>query len=434
MKVAILGYGLEGESAFNYYRKRGVAPADFTVFDEADEPKRPLPAGVRFVGGTDSFDRLAGFGVVVRTPQISPARIITDGTVTSVTKLFFEHCTRPIIGITGTKGKGTTASLTHALLSAAGVKSWLVGNIGTPALDVLDEVNAAADGVVIYELSSFQLWDMTVSPSVAIVLMIEPDHLEVHGDMDDYVAAKANIARWQTAGDTVIFHPHNPLSRSIAELSKGIRIPYGQAPAAHVKDQAIYINEQKICSISEVLLPGKHNVENICAALTAASRFVNNPSVFADTLRNFKGLEHRLELVATVNGILYYDDSFSSMPGATEVAIAAFTEPKLLIVGGYDRGLDFSKLATAIAADGSVKTALLIGQTRHRLAEALAAAGFSSYEILDDATMPAIVSRAAALARPGDVVLLSPGCASFDMFKNFYDRGQQFKQCVQEML
>lgn len=197
MKIALLGYGLEAQSAYNYYAN--LHPdAEFVIYDNAASPKMELPKGSTFHGGMTDFHDIDA-DIVVRTPAISPDKVSTRGVVTSVTKEFFDVCQRPIIGVTGTKGKGTTCSLIAAILKEAGIKTWLVGNIGLPSLDMIKEINEAKEGVVIYELSSFQLWDMTKSPQVAVLLMIEPEHLDVHKDFAEYVNAKSNLVRHQTA-------------------------------------------------------------------------------------------------------------------------------------------------------------------------------------------------------------------------------------------
>lgn len=429
MKVAILGYGVEGESAYHHFRRLG---AEITIHDEAAAPKRPLPAAVAFVGGPDSFARLDDYDLVVRTPPIRPDRIHTRAAVTSVTKLFFEQCQRPIIGVTGTKGKGTTASLIHAILQAAGRPTWLVGNIGLPALDALAEVNAEPQAVAVYELSSFQLWDLDRSPTVAVLLMIEPDHLEVHKDMTEYVAAKANIGRWQSPADLMIHHPDNAYVASAVALSKAQKLAYGQPPAAYIKNNSIMIDEHQICSISELLLPGEHNLENICAAVTAAWRFTQDKAVFKRALSQFSGLPHRLQKVAERAGVSYYDDSISTTAGSAVAAVRAFDSPVTLILGGSDKGVGYHQLAQQLAATGNCKLALCIGQVGPAMAAELQAAGIAT-ELMAETTMPAVVARAAAVAQPGEVVVLSPAAASFDMFKNYADRGDQFSAAVQAL-
>lgn len=427
MKVAILGFGKEGKAALRYFREKN---ADVTVFDESPAAVAELPAGVHKRTGKDCFKKASGFDVVVRGPAIRPDRIKTDGKITDVTKLFFTECPAPIIGVTGTKGKGTVSSLIFEMLKSAGLKAHLAGNIGVPALDILPDVRA--QDVVVLELSSFQLWQLDVSPQVAVVLMIEPDHLDVHKTMDEYLNAKANIARWQKAEDLVVYHPANVHSAHIAQLSHGHKLRYGVMPAAHIEDDAFVIDEHKVCSTSDLLIPGKHNIENVCAALTAAWQYTQDTAALRTAISHFRGLEHRLELVRTVGEVTYYNDSFSSAPGASIAAIQAFAQPEILICGGYDKHVDFEQLAQAIKTQKNIKKVLLIGQTKERIAASLEAAGFTHFEIMKTKDFARIVETARDQAAAGDVVILSPACASFGMFKNFYDRGEQFKQIVRE--
>lgn len=430
MKVAILGYGKEGQAAEHYYRQKNAV---ITIFDENPDVAARVPADVMCVTGKDAFKKVTGFDVIVRGPAIRPDRIISDrGRLTDVTQLFFEECPTPhIIGVTGTKGKGTTASLIYEILKTAGLKAHLAGNIGVPALDILRDVQPK--DIVILELSSFQLWNLRRSPHIAVVLMVEPDHMDVHENMDEYVRAKSNIARWQKPNDVVICHPTNQYSRVIAEQSKGRAFAYGEPPAAHVQDDAFYIDEQKICSISNLFIPGKHNIENACAAITAAWQYTQDTRAISMSLRAFQGLDHRLKFVAERHGAAYYDDSYSSAAGALVAAIRAFDRPEILICGGYDRGLDYADMAKAIANQKNIKKVLLMGQTAPKIAEALQQAGFTAFELSNGKRLAQIVERAKDVAEAGDIVILSPGCASFDMFKDFNDRGDQFVKIVQEM-
>lgn len=427
MKIAVAGYGMEGEASYRYFTGRGD---DVTILDER-ETVDTLPEGAQVVFGVDAFSQLADYDMVVRTPSLAPAKLGGARKIWSATNEFFAVCPAPIIGVTGTKGKGTTSSLIAEILRAAGKTVHLVGNIGTPALEILP--NIAQNDIVVFELSSFQLWDLEHSPHVAVVLMIEPDHLNVHEGMNDYVLAKANIGVRQTSDDIMIYHPENQQSARVAGLSlAGKKLRYLTPEAAHINEDRIIMDGQDICATSEVGLLGEYNLQNVCAAISAAWQFTQDTVAIASAVRSFKGLPHRLELVREVGGVRYFNDSFSSAPTATVAAISAFSDPIVLIVGGYDRGIDFSPLVEAITATPAIKQVIAIGQTRQRLAAALQDKGMENVAILDEQTMPAIVRAAADYAASGDVVLLSPGCASFDMFKNFYDRGEQFKQAVGE--
>lgn len=424
MRIAIAGYGVEGKSSCQYFLSRGD---DITILDDRTEID-DLPDGVRAVLGTAAFLQLDEYDMVVRSPSLPPKKLAGAKKIWSATNEFFNQCPAPIIGVTGTKGKGTTSSLTAAILREAGRTVHLVGNIGTPALDILSDVQS--DDIVVYEMSSFQLWDLETSPHVAVILMIEPDHLNIHADFEDYVLAKANIAAHQQPGDVVIYHPTNAESARAATTSNGKRMRYMTPEASYVKDGVVMMGETTICPTEKVGLTGAYNLENVCAAVSAAWQFSQDTASFARAIEDFKGLEHRLEYVATKRGIMFYNDSFSSAPTATMAAITAFTQPIVLIVGGYDKGVDLAPLAERIATTQNIEKVVLIGQVRGQIAGVFERVGFTKFDSTSEADMEKIVELATGYAPEGGVVLLSPGCASFDMFKNFYERGALFKQAV----
>lgn len=427
MKVAIAGFGLEGISNFNYWSKLG---ADITIFDEK-QPTQEVPAGVSIVVGQDTFTKINGFDLVIRTAGLRPDKIKTDDRVWSSTNEFFEKCPAPIIGVTGTKGKGTTASLIAQMLSNDEKNVHLLGNIGVPALDILPTIKS--DDIVVFELSSFQLWDLTRSPETAVVLMIEPEHQDVHSSMEEYVNAKSNIAKFQTEDDLIIYHPNNPFSAKVAENSKARKMQYMKPSGAYVIGGQIVIGDIAVALSQEVGLIGEHNLENICAAITAAWRYTKNITAIQSAIKTFKGLPNRLEFVKEVRGVKFYNDSYSSAPGATIAAIKSFSEPEVLICGGFDRGLDYSELALSISLQKNIKKVLLMGQTKTSIADHLAKVGFLNFELLDGNDFKGFIQIAKDAAEPGDIVVLSPGCASFDMFKDFNDRGNQFKKIVEEL-
>ncbi|HXH26814.1 MAG TPA: UDP-N-acetylmuramoyl-L-alanine--D-glutamate ligase [Candidatus Acidoferrum sp.] len=424
-KIAIVGFGIEGQSAYRYFARHGH---DITIFDAKTVE---VPEGAKAEFGPDIYDHLNGFDMVIRTPGLRPDRIKTDAEVSSVTREFFKHCPAPIIGVTGTKGKGTTSTLIYKILQAAGKTAHLLGNIGVPALDELD--NVKADDIVVYELSSFQLWDLDRSPHVAVVLMIESEHMDVHTDLNEYLNAKARIVEYQTPEDVTVYLPTNYHTADIAMRGDGRKIPYTQEPGAYVEGGWILIDDHAIIATKKLQLPGRHNIDNACAAVTAAWQITQDTAAMAKALEEFEGLDHRLKLVGEVEGVRYYDDSFATIPGSAIVALRAFEQPKIIILGGSDKGADFTQLGQEIARQ-NVRTAILIGLMRDRLKEALTAAGFTKIELFDEqSTMPQIVAKAKAIAQPGDVVLLSPACASFDMFKNYKDRGEQFTAAVKTL-
>lgn len=424
LKIAIAGYGQEGEASYEYWNKLG---ADITIFDESI-PDRTAPEGVKTYFSADAFSQMYDFDFIIRTPSLSPVKIQSNSKVWSATNEFFMQCPAPIIGVTGTKGKGTTASLIAAILREGGKQVHLVGNIGKPALSELEHIQA--EDFVVFELSSFQLWDLEKSPQNAVVLMIEPDHLDVHSSMEDYVTAKSHIAVFQTSDDYLTYHPTNSFSAQIAALSPAKKSRYMSSDGANVVDGAITIENQTICQVSEVGLLGAHNLENICAVITASWRYIKDTEAIKKAVTSFQGLPHRLQIIEEVDGVSYVDDSYSSAPGAVIAAITSFQQPEILICGGFSRDLDFTQLAKKISEQQNIKKVLLIGQTKQKIAEALQAQDFTSFQILDATNMSEIVAAAQHESTNGDVVLLSPGCPSFDMFKNFADRGEQFQQIV----
>lgn len=424
MKIALLGYGLEAQSAYKYYVNL-YPDAEFAIYDNAANPKMELPRGAVFHGGVTDFHDIDA-DIVVRTPAIAPDTVSSRGTVTSVTKEFLDVCKRPIIGVTGTKGKGTTCSLTAAILQKAGIKTWLVGNIGLPALDMIDEINQTDEGVVVYELSSFQLWDMTKSPQVAVLLIIEPEHLDVHKDFDQYVEAKGNLVRYQTQDDTLVYFEPNDTTRRLAELSSAKKLPYGIRA-----DGKVMVDDQKVATRDDMALYGAHNVGNVQAAVLAAWQFTQDKAAIRQAIQEFKGLPHRLEEVTTKNGVQYINDSFSSAPPASLAAVRAFDGPEILIMGGFDRGLDFSETARQLAAHEKLKKVILIGQTGEKIAREFDKIAWHSYEVVRQGLDEA-VARANEAAKSGDTIILSPGCPSFDMFKDFVVRGNKFKELVEQ--
>lgn len=433
MKIAIAGYGIEGKANYDYWSKD--SSNEVTIVDESENPKFQIPTGAKVLLGAGVFEKLSGFDLVIRTAGLAPEKIKTDGKVWTGTNEFFEKCPAPIIGVTGTKGKGTTASLIESIFKASGKKTWLIGNIGVSAIEALPSISN--EDIVVFELSSFQLWDIKRSPHVAVVLMIEPDHLNIHTDMADYTEAKANIRKFQSDDDYCIYHPTNQYSKAVAlSYNKGKSIRYNDSDdkGVYEKDGSFYQGEQEICSIDKLQIIGQHNVENATAAMTVAKIYgVDNQSI-ATGLESFKGLEHHIEFVKDVEGVSFYNDSFSSAPGATIAAIRSFDRPEVVILGGAEKGSDYTQLAEEIKNRTNIKEVVLVGQVRQKLADILKEVGVSAkVTVLEAENMKDIVEYSYRAAGAGDVVLLSPGCASFGMFKDFYDRGRQFKNEVNSL-
>ncbi|MDR3298080.1 MAG: UDP-N-acetylmuramoyl-L-alanine--D-glutamate ligase [Candidatus Nomurabacteria bacterium] len=401
MKVAILGYGVEGKSVERYFFERG---GEITIFDEG---RGDDLGGVNF----------GEYDLVFRSPAVRPDRVATDK-MTSVTRYFFDKCAAKIIGVTGTKGKGTTCSLIAGILREAGKRVWLVGNIGVPALDVLDKVEVG--DVVVYELSSFQLWDLENSPKVAVVTMIEADHLDVHKDVDEYLGAKANIVLRQDVGDVVIFDETSEGASKIAGMSVGVKMGY---PSGKYEDL-----------LDSLVIPGAHNRKNGEAAILACGCVgVSDDGEIRRGFAGFDGLPHRLKLVREWRGVKFYDDSISTTPGSAVAAIRAFDAPKILILGGSRKGASFAGLVAEVAR-ANVKKVFLIGVSADEIGGLLVAEGYEDAVNLGmDLTMVDVVKNTTEVAEAGDVVILSPACASFDMFESYADRGEKFIDAVKSL-
>jgi len=421
-KIAVVGGGVEGLSSEKYLKSKG---ADVTILDK--------------IQGDNYLKDLEKYELIVRSPGIKPHLLEKYKNVTSQTKLFFELCPAKIIGVTGTKGKGTTSSLIYEMLRKQGFDAYLGGNIGMPPFDFLDKLNAQS--VVVLELSSFQLLDLDKSPHIAVMLMTTSEHLDYHKDLEEYVNAKRNILRFQTEKDFAIFN-RDYIASNESDIYTNAKVFYVSTEREgrdgsyiNGKSLCIKINgkEEKIVDVSEILLPGKHNLENVSAAVLAATLSgVSNENI-APVLKTFKGLEHRLELVATVNGVKYYDDSFSTTPETAIAAINAFKNPEILILGGSSKNSNFEELSRVISESKNIKAIIGIGIEWEKIKEQITNLG-SVILLLEGAdSMEKIVKAASKIALPGDVVLLTPACASFDMFKNYKDRGEQFKKEVNNL-
>ena len=457
--VAILGYGQEGKAVAAYLIKHGIKPVLFDQkpwgdWDEIEKLEIER-LGVNFIFGPDAFKELAGFDVAFRSPGVNPKQVTSYKLqVTSQTKWFFEHSPAKIIGVTGTKGKGTTSALIYEILKenrsqVTSDKSqvYLTGNIGkVQPLEILD--NLTAGDWVVYELSSFQLQDLDKSPHIGVVLMTTSEHLDYHSDEQEYMQAKSAITKFQTAYDFAVINADFKNSITIGAKGKGIKLYFSRQKSitagCFVKNGIIVApdgkTDIKIANIEELQLKGRHNLENICAAVAAARCAGASVYQIRLAIKNFKGLKHRLEFVAEKNGVKFYNDSFSTTPETAMAAIKSFNEPLIIILGGSSKNADFTKLGETIAEAKNIKAVILIGQEAVRIQSAITRTltpGPSpkgrgkGFAILENAkNMAEIFEQIKSVAQPGDVVLLSPACASFGMFKNYKDRGEQFKQKV----
>lgn len=433
MKVALVGYALEGRAAFEYWSKLG---AEITICDQ--DATKELPAGVASQLGDNYLDNLDRFDIVWRTAGLNRNIIldknpgISDKITTTINEFMRVCPTKHVIGVTGTKGKGTTSTLITKMLEAAGETVYLGGNIGISPFDFLPKLNA--ESWVVLELSSYQLSDLQYSPRYALCLVIAPDHLNWHNDMDDYILAKAHLFQHQTPADTAFYYARSEDSRKVASYGSGLKIPYFAEPGAYVKDNTVVIAGHQICQTDEIKLLGEHNWQNVCAAVTVVWQVSQNTGAIRSVLTSFSGLPHRLEFVRELDGIKFYNDSFASNPEAVTAALNALHAPKVAIMGGFDRNLPLGELAAAVKShEADLRKLILIGASAKRFAGELDKAGYANYELEESQAMPEIVAHAKSFAQSGDIVLLSPGFASFDMFKNFEDRGTQFKAAVDSL-
>lgn len=433
MKVAIIGFATEGRVSYDYFVRKGH---EVTICDQ--NPTIAVPFDARTQLGEGYLANLHDYDLIVRSAGISPEVIIrqnpgVEPKITTAVNEFLDVCpTRHTIGVTGTKGKGTTSTLITKILEAAGMRVFLAGNIGRSPLEFVDQLRA--DDWVVLELSSYQLSDITHSPHTSVCLMVVPEHLDWHDGYDDYLGSKAHIFDYQAPEDTAIYYAPNEESRTLATHSPGLKIPYFAKPGATATNGTISIAGVDICRTDELKLLGEHNWQNVCAAVTTVWQFTQDVSAIRKVLTTFSGLPHRIEFVREVNGVKYYNDSYATGLHATKAAISAVKGNKIVVVGGYDRMLDLDHFPKFLAQQGSsVKKLLLIGASKERLAATLQHGGITNYVMSNAHTMPEVVHDAQALAEQGDSIVFSPGFASFDMFKDFETRGNLFREVVNSL-
>lgn len=447
MNIAIVGYGKQGKSSVEYWFNKGHT---IVVCDQ--NPDTEVPPNAISKLGNNYLQDLHDFDLIVRSPAIHPNSILSANPdhpeiinkITSNTEEFFKVCQAPIIGVTGTKGKGTTSTLISKILELGGYKVYLGGNIGTPPLDLLKN-SIRPDDIVVLELANFQLIDLKFSPHIAVCLMISEDHLNWHADMNEYINAKKQIFAHQNTDDIAIYNANNPYATELAGASVARHKISFDVPDIGAKPEftdGVYIDgsnlkfgSKTIISTKDIKLLGRHNLQNVSAAIAATWELINKKSnIIKKAVQEFAGLPNRLELIDVKNKVAYYNDSFASAPGALIAGLDAITAPKVLIVGGFDRMLDLTELTNAIQSHSKdIRKVLLIGQSANRVADALTSVNFDNFQITDSTNMQEIVKEATSFAQPGDAVVLSPGFASFDMFKDFEDRGNQFRESVRSL-
>ena len=442
--VAVIGVGVSNTPLLELLLAEGirVTACDKRSREQMGEQAEHLEQlGCELHLGADYLKDLDA-DVIFRTPGLRPdvpeiAACVDRGAVlTSEMEVFFEVCPCTIIAVTGSDGKTTTTTIIAELLKAAGKRVWVGGNIGHPLLCEADGMLATDYAVL--ELSSFQLMTMKHSPHIAVVTNLAPNHLDVHRDMAEYVAAKENIFRHQSGEDVAVFNADNAVTAEQSRRAPGRARLFSRqdevADGVFLRGEDIVCRsggyERVIMTAGDIKIPGVHNVENYMAAIAAVDGLVPD-EVIRRFAREFGGVEHRIELVRTYRGVRYYNDSIASSPSRTIAGLRSFHEKVILIAGGYDKHIPFDVLGPEIVEH--VKLLVLCGATADKIRAAVEnAPGYEpgKPEIRDVTPFTAAVEAARDRAQPGDVVTLSPACAAFDQFKNFAERGKFFKSIV----
>lgn len=488
--IAILGFGIEGKSLLKYFLSKNytnitICDKKETLDENSEEPlisQKPR-AKIQTKLGKNYLKNLESFDIIFRSPGIScliPEIVEAKHrgqNVTSLTRYFFDHCPCPIIGVTGTKGKGTTSTLIYKIFKKAGRDVYLGGNIGDPPLDFLEKLKKTS--LVVLELSSFQLQDITKSPHIAVILNVTSDHLDYHGSLKEYHEAKEGLVAFQKENDYLVVNEDYEKSFFYGSKTNARTFTVSRNHAvnrgAYIKNSAIFLTEQaflniqpknmqpqketksaqktlkkttqakalkssqnfySLMNIHEVGLIGTHNLENILPAITVAAILGISSDDIRKAVREFRGLPHRLEFVAEKNGVKYFNDSFSTTPETTIAAINSFTTPIILIVGGSEKYSDFGTLAEKIVNAHHIKKVIFLGnESAKRIEKAISLANKKNVPLVFGyaMSMNEALRVARADAKMGDTVLLSPACASFDLFNNYKERGDIFKNLAKKV-
>ena len=449
-KVAVLGVGISNMPLIIYLAKLGV---NITAFDKQTAEKLAVSIkklelyNVKFSLGDDYLTRLKGFDIIFKTPVVRydiPELIQakSDGSIiTSEMEVFFELCPAKIFGVTGSDGKTTTTTLIYLLLKKEGYNCWLGGNIGMPLLEEIDHITET--DMVVVELSSFQLQTMSKSANVSVITNLSPNHMDVHKSYSEYIEAKKNIFKYQNRNDKLILNYDNEETKKLVYEAKGQTEMFSRVSNL---EEGFFIENDYIVSKrkgmktqiikkDDIQIPGEHNVENFLAAISATSDFVSLKTI-KNIAISFNGVEHRNEPVTSIKGINFYNDSIASSPGRTAATLAAYKEKVILIAGGKDKKIPYDKIGKVIYE--KVKLLILIGQTSELIESA-----YKNYiklhnihneiTIIHCGSYQDAVEKAYESAIEGDNIILSPASTSFDMFKNFEERGKLFKKIVMEL-
>lgn len=442
--VAVVGIGVSNIPLINFLVKLG---AKVTAFDKKTKEQLGEIAedfnnkGVRLQLGESYLDNLTGFEVVFKTPSMridSPALVNAkaEGSyITSEMEEFVRYCPGKIYGVTGSDGKTTTTTIISKLLIEQGYKTWVGGNIGTPLFSNIEEIEE--DHMVVLELSSFQLMTMDSEIDVAIVTNLSPNHLDMHRDMDEYVDAKKNIFKFQTSRGILVINRDNDITSSFKGEAKGevreFSIKDRLEQGAYYEVGKLFVRGKEVCHKDEIVITGMHNVENYLAAFIATVDDVN-VDIMKKVATTFSGVAHRSEYIRSVNGVSYYNDSIASSPTRTLATIKAFNKKIVLIAGGYDKNIPFEPLA--FEGNQYIKTLIVLGATKEKIIavfDKLKDEKGIEIPIITVNSLEEAVRKANEIGEDGDIVALSPACASFDMFANFEARGNMFKDIVNKL-
>ena len=448
--VAVMGMGISNTPLIRYLMD---LDANITVFDKKseDELDRSLIEeyelqGVKFSLGENYLDNLQGYDIIFRTPGMRPdipaieKEVQRGATLTSEIEMLIELCPSKVIGITGSDGKTTTTTLIYKILCEEGYNCYLGGNIGTPLFAQIDKM--LPEDIVVLELSSFQLMTLKKSLDISIVTNISPNHLDVHKSYEEYINSKKNIFKYQNKNGILVLNFDNEITRNFATEAKGeVRFFSTQESLENgVYLQKRIINIAKngeltpVIDVDSILLLGMHNVENCCTAISAIHDLVSIDSI-KNVLTTFKGVEHRNEFVREVDGVKWYNDSIGSSPTRTIAGLASFRDKVILIAGGYDKHLDYTNMGKYIVE--RVKALVLLGQTKEKIKNAtleeLSHRELVELPIYECNTLEEAVLKARECSTSGDIVFFSPASASFDMFKNFEERGNIYKDLVNNL-
>lgn len=453
-KILILGMAQEGTAVAkflkNRYPQKPFAVADLKEFKNLSKNTKDFLEDYKDIKqhfGTDYLSKIRNYDVIIKAPGVPPTipelrEAVNSGIMlTSLTEIFFNLCQGRIIGVTGTKGKSTTTKMIHHILTSANKEAHLVGNIGNPPLQLLSKDRKSS--IYVFELSSYQLDNLELSPDISILLNLYPEHLKYHENFQNYSKAKENITKHQDSNDILIYNAGEELIEEIANRSKAAKYAFSLKPQkksiCYFKNGQIYYEDSKIIEPKEVTLPGEFNLQNIMPGIIVGKLMDIDDQTIKSAIKSFKPLEHRMEYCGEFSGIKFYNNSIATIPQATIEAIKHYGKNlHTIMLGGYDRNLDFSKLGEKII-ESSIRKIILFPDTGQKIWEAIERAAEKntdkSPEIdkFEAKSMKQAVETAYQETPKGKICLLSPASPSYTLFKNFEDEGHQFKRYIKEL-